>query len=187
MELLYEGWPGTNTQNERDCTCVFDRADVSTRVCKEIVKIRADGKTDIPTYKYYWTNEINWSDGIYAIAEQLLNEKKRPYIDQLKKSIENYWQAEVLDLTPSWKSLKVNIPKDQMSSDQESRSSDYHMSTRSGDYKRRRQQVKEEMEIEMDMMYSKDGYYDNNEMPYRQETRNQAQRNEVFSDEFYYV
>ena len=82
-----------------------------------------------------------------------------------------------------------------MASDQKSGSSDYHVSTRSEDYMRRRRQVQEEMEIENDTMYASDGYYDNHsdgyydnhEMLYSEETRDQAQRKEVFSDEFYYV
>uniref|UniRef100_A0A7M5V6U0 Uncharacterized protein n=1 Tax=Clytia hemisphaerica TaxID=252671 RepID=A0A7M5V6U0_9CNID len=70
LKEVWEGWPGAHTQDFRLCSCVFDRADVSTMKCEEKIMIRVDGKTKLPTYQWYYTGKTDRQSGIMQKLEK---------------------------------------------------------------------------------------------------------------------
>ncbi|XP_066919590.1 uncharacterized protein [Clytia hemisphaerica] len=146
---IWEGWPGAHTQQSVDCHCVFDRADVSSHTCIEDVRIRWDRNFKSPGYKWYTTYKKGWKESGEVIALKLFHE--RPYMKQLKEAISHYWQNTLLDVVPSWEKLEVKLPKgDQMEFEDERYGAERDWrSMRSMDYERRRQQVEDEMAMEM--------------------------------------
>ena len=180
----WEGWPAVHTFNTVTCTCVFDRAEVSTHTCGKEVWIRWDGKKNLGSNYYYFDTKItDWGKSGEWVARRLLAE--HDYVNKLKQSIHNYWQGEVVDLIPAWEGLKViTVSGDEMeSNDEQSVVQQDWMSERSANYQRRLQKVKEEMAMERDAMYAEDEYA--NRLPYTAETREDYQDEELSSDEFY--
>eukprot|EP00111_Clytia_hemisphaerica_P018510 TCONS_00054783-protein len=158
---IWEGWPGAHTQQSVDCQCVFDRAGVSSHTCHENVMIRWDGKRKLGNdWTYYTTFQKNWEEGGKWIALKLFHE--RPYMKKLKEAISNYWQNTLLDVVPSWEKLEVRLPKGDQMAERDWRS------MRSMDYERRRQQVEDEMAMEMDSQYAEDEY---SQSPYQRDVQ----------------
>jgi len=170
---IWEGWPGINTFKQVKCTCVYDRAELSSHTCEKKVWIRWDGKENLGSSFYWFNTKLNdWKESGKRVAKRLLDESD--YVYKLKKTIENYWDGEVLGLIPSWEGLKVLKPSgDEMeSNDGEAMDQQDWMSQRSSNYNRRIQRVREEMAVEKDAKY----------LPYTEDSREDYQDS---SEEFY--
>jgi len=161
LKQYKEGWlVPVRTGDHLTCTCVFDRGDVSTQTCGFYVYIRYDGKR--PGGRYQWFNAptSNTEAGAKYVAQFNLDFKRTPYINALKNVITNYWDNEILDLVPEWESLKVEgIASDQMVTDEDIQRRRNTM-VLSDNFERRKKQVDDEMDVELDMLYGNRGYDD---------------------------
>ena len=181
-----EGWfVPAHTGDDLTCTCVFDRADVSTRTCGFYVYIRYDGKEPGGRYQWFFVpSTSNTEAGAKYIAQYNLDLKRFLYINALKNVITNYWDNEILDLVPGWESLKVEgFAEDEMVTDEDIQRRRYTM-VLSDNFERRKKQVNDEMDVELDIMYSNRGY--DNPVYYEETHRRRDYRKPLNQDDFYY-
>ena len=159
------GWLGivwVQVANKVACSCVFDRAEPLSHTCKEDVNVRSDGRRGAHRY-YLWSSQnAGWYNAGKARANELLHDRFDRFIYNMGETIKNYWQNSLLDLIPSWQKLEVKIPSsDEMEfQDEEYGAERNWRSMRSEGYRRRRQQVDEEMAVENDSKYAVDEYGD---------------------------
>ena len=180
-----EGWfVPAHTGDDLTCTCVFDRADVSTRTCGFYVYIRYDGKRPGGNYQWFWAPTSNTEAGAKYIAQENLYLKRTPYINALKNVIKNYWANEILDLVPEWESLKIEgFADDETVTDEEIQRRRNTM-VLSDNFERRKKQVDDEMDVELDILYGNRGY--NNRVYYEDEHRRRDYRKPLNQNDFYY-
>ncbi|XP_066916218.1 uncharacterized protein [Clytia hemisphaerica] len=70
---IWEGWPSKNTAKEVKCTCVYDRAELSSHTCLKKVSIRWDGRENLGSSYIWFNTKLNdWKKSGEWVAKKLL-------------------------------------------------------------------------------------------------------------------
>jgi len=99
-----------HTYSWRECTCVFDGADVATKTCTSRITIRTDGKGKEAKYTRIQTQASSYSGATTEYAKKQLHESGKPFVEEMKKVIQTYWENEVLCLIPAWQEVANALP-----------------------------------------------------------------------------